>query len=76
MRVGGKGPGTGSLDLRYRPSFDDWGCVLRIRYNASAISPEQIVNMLSHAGFHIGICEMRPERGGNTNGTFEVVSKK
>lgn len=62
------------LDLRYRPQFDEWSCVLRIRYNASVISAEQIVNLFHHAGFHIGWGELRAEKG-YSNGTFEVVTK-
>jgi hypothetical protein len=52
-----------SFDLRYRPQYTDWSCVLRIRYNRSAISAEQIVNLFHHAGFHIGWGELRPEKG-------------
>ena len=64
------GPGS-SLDLRYRPEFADWSVTLRIQYNASAITPEQIVNMFSIGGFSIGVAELRPERGGS-NGMFAV----
>ena len=68
--------GVGSpLDLRYRPEFTNWSCILRVKYNARAISPEQIVNMFNVAGFHIGVCEMRPEKG-YQNGMFEVVTGK
>lgn len=63
-----------ALDLRYRPEFTDWSCVLRVRYNHSAISPEQIVNLFQHAGFHVGWGELRPEKG-YSNGMFEVVGK-
>jgi len=62
------------LDLRYRPQFDEWSCILRIRHNASVISAEQIVNLFHHAGFHIGWGELRAEKG-YSNGTFEVVTK-
>lgn len=64
-----------SLDLRYRPAFGDWSCELEVAYNASVITAEQIVNLLSHAGFHVGVCEWRPERGGS-NGMFIVDTSK
>ena len=63
-----------NLDLRYRPEFAEWSCILRIRYNASAISAEQIVNLFHHAGFHIGWGELRAEKG-FSNGMFEVITK-
>ena len=71
VRVGGKGKGTGTLDLRYRPEFLDWSATLRVQYNAAVISPEQIVNLINIAGFSIGIGDYRPERDGE-NGRFTV----
>lgn len=64
------GPG-GVLDLRYRPEFTGWRCVVQVRYNAAAISPEQIVNLFNVAGFSVGLCEWRPEKNGSY-GMFEV----
>lgn len=69
VRIGGIGK---TLDIRYRPEFTEWKCTLRIRYNASHTSPEQIVNLFHHAGFHVGVGEMRPEKGGYSCGMFEV----
>jgi hypothetical protein len=60
-----------ALDLRYRPEYIGWSCVLRIQYNRSAISAEQIVNMFHHAGFHIGWGELRPEKG-FSNGMWTI----
>ena len=68
------GPAGGTLDLRYRPEFTDWSTILLIRYNEACISPEQIVNLFNHAGFHVGVCELRAEKG-YSNGSFEVVIK-
>lgn len=69
VRIGGIGK---TLDLRYRPEFTEWKCTLRIRYNAAHTSAEQIVNLFHHAGFHVGVGEMRPEKGGYSCGMFEV----
>ena len=49
--------------------------VLKIRFNAAAISPEQIINLLNWAGFHCGIGGWRHERGG-TFGQYHVVPPK
>lgn len=64
------GPGN-ALDLRYRPCFNEWGLIARIRYNATVISPEQIVNLFSNAGFGVGLCEWRAEKDGGY-GQFAV----
>lgn len=62
-----------SLDLRYRPEFSEWSCKFRIRYNASVVSPEQIINVLSIAGFGGGVGDMRPEKcASGSSGLFEV----
>lgn len=67
------GPGGGA-DMRYRPEWDTWTIDLQIRYNAQLITAEQLVNLLTLAGLHIGIGEQRPsspKKSGN-NGMFTV----
>ena len=63
--------GMGTADIRYRPEFPDWRIPVTIKFNASAISPEQIANLLNVAGFGVGIGEWRPERNGSY-GRFHV----
>lgn len=60
-------------DIRYRGEFPDWSATLNIRYNARAITPEQIMNMLNIGGFANGVGEWRPERDGNY-GTFHIAT--
>jgi len=64
------GPG-GKADLRYRGEFPTWRCELTVRFNAAAITPEQVVNLFNVAGFAVGIGEHRAERDGNW-GLFHV----
>ena len=64
--------GMGTADLRYRPEFKSWRVKLPIRYNADAISLEQIVNMFNQAGFGVGVGEWRPEKKG-VHGMFHVA---
>jgi hypothetical protein len=71
VRVGGKGPGTGTADLRYRAEYQGWKVKLRVEYNATIISLEQLLNLVSLAGFSVGICEWRPEKKGQF-GRFTV----
>ena len=63
--------GMGTADLRYRGEFKEWYAMIEVRYNASAISIEQIVNLFNLGGFACGIGEWRAERGG-TFGAFHV----
>ena len=64
----------GPADLRYRPELLDWKMNLNIDYNADVISAEQVVNLLSIAGFSQGLGEWRPEKNGDF-GTFTVAGE-
>ena len=68
VQIGGM---SRTADIRYRPEFKSWRTTLVIRYNASAISPEQIINLLTYGGFANGVGEWRPEKDGSF-GTFHV----
>ncbi len=61
----------GTADIRYRGEFKEWRAEISIRYNAKAITPEQLVNLFNIAGFSIGVGEWRPERDGSY-GMFHV----
>lgn len=63
--------GMGTADIRHRGEFQTWRVTLLVSYNASAITPEQIVNLLNLAGFGIGVGEWRPEKDGSY-GRFHV----
>jgi len=65
--------GMGTADIRYRPEFKSWRVALPIRYNADAISLEQIVNLFNLAGFGVGVGEWRPEKDG-LYGMFHVAT--
>ncbi len=72
VRVGGKGSGTGTASLAYRPGYTNWSCVLRIEFDRSLISVEQLLSLVESAGFRIGICEWRPEKLKGEFGRFEI----
>lgn len=63
--------GMGTADLRYRGEFKNWETELTIRYNASAVSLEQIANAFNVGGFACGVGEWRPAKDGR-NGCFHV----
>lgn len=62
----------GTADIRFRGEFKQWACEITVRYNAAAISAEQIVNLFNTAGFSVGVGEWRPQRDGSF-GMFHVV---
>ncbi len=63
--------GMGTADIRYRGKFDQWAVELKIRYNPSVLTPDQIANLFNVAGFACGVCEHRPECNGSW-GMFHV----
>lgn len=65
--------GMGAADLRYRGQFFPWRTRLRVRYNASVLSAEQVTNLFNTAGFAIGVGEHRPQRDGSW-GMFHVAT--
>lgn len=65
------GPGR-TADLRYRPYYFPWEMVVPITFKPDRVSEEQIVTMLAHAGFSVGLGENRPGKSGGNNGTFAV----
>lgn len=57
--------GMGSADMRYRGEFQNWSCVLRIKYNTNGMYRlDQIINMINAGGTVCGVGEWRPERDG------------
>lgn len=71
VRVGGKGPGTGVADLRYRPEYKEWEIPVRVSFPTTQFSPQAVINLLRHAGRYVGLGENRPEKGGQW-GMFDV----
>lgn len=65
--------GMGTADIRFRGMFPAWRTTISVSYNASAISPAQIVNLFNLAGFGVGVGEWRPEKDGQF-GRFHVAT--
>jgi hypothetical protein len=62
--------------IAYRAEYPKWSCTLTIRYDASAVSAEQLVGLLNHAGLKVGIGEWRPtgRASSGDHGMFTVAS--
>lgn len=51
----------GSVDLRARAMFSEWGCTLRIRYDGDQFTAVDVANLVERAGLQVGIGEGRPD---------------
>jgi hypothetical protein len=74
-RVGGKGPGTGTPDLRWRPIYRNWSMPFTVEYLSNIITLPNLINLLNTAGMCAGLGEHRPERGGDW-GRFYIISEE
>lgn len=73
VRLGGA---SRSADLRYRPMFPEWSCVLEVTYVKSSIDRNSVLSLIDAGGMGIGVGEWRPEKRGEF-GTYAVdVSKE
>lgn len=61
---------TGVADLRFRAWFPIWETTLRIELNESIITLEQLMMLLTVAGFGNGVGEWRPGSRESKTGTF------
>lgn len=63
--------GQGSPDVRYRPSYVDWRVELSGVLDTDILSPSSFFSLVNRAGFGVGVCEWRPEKGGEF-GRFRI----
>lgn len=66
--------GQGSTDLRYRPYFYDWAVTTQWEIDTDLLQIADMLTLLDRAGFGVGVCEWRPEKGGEY-GRFRVDDK-
>ena len=59
---------------RFRPMWNDWETTINVQFDANQMSPDQVANLVSIAGFFVGVFEGRPERSSLGWGRFELVS--
>ena len=66
---------TGAPNLTKKPLFHNWSCKLNIRFEASLIPQQDVLNLLERAGSCIGVGGYRLENDG-IYGEFEVCRPK
>lgn len=64
--------GMNKPDVRFRAQFVKWAIDIKIAYNTSVISADQIINLINLAGFGSGCGEWRPQKNGSF-GMYHVV---
>jgi len=65
-------PATKGRIMRYRPRFDFWGAQFALVVDDSAMSIDDVHQLLNEAGQFFGIGDFRPEKGGPF-GCFRVT---
>jgi hypothetical protein len=66
---------TGVADIRFRPMWREWSCLLRMQYDADQFGESDVLNLLARAGAQVGVGEGRPfskNSAGTGWGTFRV----
>lgn len=61
MHTGYAKNSDGSVDIRARAMFPQWGCTLRIRYDGDQFTATDVTNLVERAGLQVGIGEGRPD---------------
>lgn len=54
--------GMGTRGLTYRPEYLEWQLSVTVEYNSRMLSEEQLLALITQAGWGVGICEGRPEK--------------
>jgi hypothetical protein len=70
---------NGSVDLRVRPQWREWGAYLNVAYDAAQFTATDVVNLVMRVGLQCGLCEGRPDSKNSTGlgfGTFRLLEGK
>lgn len=67
---------TGVVDVRSRPQYRDWACKLRVKFDQSQFSTNDVFNLISRVGVQVGIGAGRPDSKSSAGcgwGTFRLA---
>ena len=66
--------GINTRGLSYRPQYEEWQLRFDVEYQSTLLSEEQVLALIDHAGWGVGVCEGRPEKSSALGwGRFERV---
>jgi hypothetical protein len=63
----------GTPDIRFRPIFAEWACIVQIDYISSLLREQDISALFAAAGLIVGVGDNRPQKGG-AFGKFRLVA--
>lgn len=58
---------------RFRPMWETWRTTIDVEFDANMMTSSEVANLVSVAGFYVGICEGRPERSSLGWGRWKIV---
>lgn len=61
-------------DVRTRARIDQWASRITVRYAMPMLSENKVATLLAAAGLICGVGDWRQEKGGGSNGLFEIVA--
>jgi hypothetical protein len=67
---------NGVVDIRSRPLYEKWACLLKVRYDADQFKETDIFNLFTRVGLQVGVGEGRPDSKASAGlgiGIFETV---
>jgi hypothetical protein len=70
---------NGSVDIRVRPMWKKWHCIVKVRFDAGMFSATDVANLLMRVGMQVGIGEGRPDSKNSAGlgwGTFELSNEE
>lgn len=70
---------NGSIDIRVRPMWREWGATVRVRFDADMFSETDLANLMMRVGMQVGIGEGRPDSKNSAGmgwGMFSIEEKK
>lgn len=68
---------NGSTDIRVRPLWRQWGCQVRVRFDADQFTIQDITNLMARVGMQVGVGEGRPDSRQSAGlgwGMFRIVN--
>jgi hypothetical protein len=69
--------GINTRGLSYRPEYQEWQLRVTVEYNSRMLSEEQLLALVTQAGWGVGICEGRPEKTSALGwGRYEIHDSK
>jgi len=61
---------SGVVDIRHRPEFFPWCCLVRVQFLPAFASAKRVLAAIQMAGFRVGLCEWRPSSPKSLSGSF------